>query len=189
MKKYSYSKSFKFYIALIILSLFLGILLVFTTDTDRKRKIMKKNSCSKLDNYFDLSLCFIFVFIIFTFICSVCYLCDDKLYRERWNNIIMTEFIFFKVLDFQLLTFFDIFDNSDLFNTTLAITLEKLVWMLIETIIEAFVENKKNLVIVQIIVTSIPLGLFIIGIIIAIVIGCKDKNEDKNENKNENENI
>ena len=45
-------------------------------------------------------------FIILTFVCSVCYFTDDNLNKERWNNIIMAEFIYFKVLDFQILSFF-----------------------------------------------------------------------------------
>ena len=56
----------------------------------------------------------------------------------------MANFIFFKIIDFQILTVFNFYDNSDLFNTTLAITLEKLLWMIIETIIDSYVENKKK---------------------------------------------
>ena len=85
----------------------------------------------------------------------------------------MTEFIFFKILDFQILTFFDFFDNSDIFNTTLAITLEKLIWMIVETIIEAFVEDTKILVIIQIVITSIAL-IFITFCIIIIILVCKE---------------
>ena len=85
----------------------------------------------------------------------------------------MTEFTFFKILDFQILTFFDFFDNSDIFNTTLAITLEKLIWMIVETIIEAFVEDTKILVIIQIVITSIAL-IFITFCIIIIILVCKE---------------
>ena len=132
-----------------------------------------RNSCDKIFDYFQLSFIFLIAFIIFTFICSICYLCDDNLSRERWNNIIMTEFIFFKILDFQILTFFDFFINSDIFNTTLAITLEKLIWMIVETIIEAFVEDTKILVIIQIVITSIAL-IFITFCIIIIILVCKE---------------
>ena len=166
LNEYSYSKNFKFYIALIILSLFFGIMIVYLCEFDMKGK---KDCCDKFLNFFQLSSLFLVTFIIFTFICSICYLCDDNITRERWNNIIMTEFIFFKILDFQILTFYDFFDNSDIFNTTLAITLEKLLWMVIETIIEAFVKNKKILVIIQIIVISLLLGFFLFGIIFAAI--------------------
>ena len=170
LNEYSYSKNFKFYIALIILSLFFGIMIVYLCEFDMKGK---KDCCDKFLNFFQLSSLFLVTFIIFTFICSICYLCDDNITRERWNNIIMTEFIFFKILDFQILTFYDFFDNSDIFNTTLAITLEKLLWMVIETRIEAFVKNKKILVIIQIIVISLLFGFFIFGIIIAAINDCK----------------
>ena len=86
----------------------------------------------------------------------------------------MTEFIFFKILDFLILTFFNFYDNSDIFNTTLAITLERLLWMIVETIIESLVENKKRLVLVQIIITSIPIGLFLlVGSCVLICNLCK----------------
>ena len=77
----------------------------------------------------------------------------------------MAEFILFKIIDFRILSFYDFFDNSDIFNTTLAITFEKLLWMIIETIINTYVENKKSLVLVQIIATSIILGLIAIFLI------------------------
>ena len=170
LNEYSYSKAIKFYTALIILSFFLGIIIFYECKLDM---VGSRNSCDKIFDYFQLSFIFLIAFIIFTFICSICYLCDDNLSRERWNNIIMTEFIFFKILDFQILTFFDFFDNSDIFNTTLAITLEKLIWMIVETIIEAFVEDTKILVIIQIVITSIAL-IFITFCIIIIILVCKE---------------
>ena len=170
LNEYSYSKAIKFYIALIILSFFFGIIIFYECTLDM---VGSRNSCDKIFDYFQLSFIFLIAFIIFTFICSICYLCDDNLSRERWNNIIMTEFIFFKILDFQILTFFDFFDNSDIFNTTLAITLEKLIWMIVETIIEAFVEDTKILVIIQIVITSIAL-IFITFCIIIIILVCKE---------------
>ena len=74
----------------------------------------------------------------------------------------MAENIFFKVIDLMILSFFDFFDNTDIFNTTLAITVEKFIWMIIEVLIDAFVSNKKTLILVQIIITSIGLGIIII---------------------------
>ena len=97
------------------------------------------------------------MFDIFTLISSACYYADDNITRERWNNIIMTEFILFKIIDFQILSFFNFYDNSDLFNTSLAITLEKLFWMVIEEIIDSFINNKKSLIIIQLVITSLML--------------------------------
>ena len=69
----------------------------------------------------------------------------------------MAEFIYFKVLDLELLSFYDFFDNSDIFNATLAITFEKLFWMVIEEIIDSFINNKKSLIIIQLVITSLML--------------------------------
>ena len=129
LNEYSYSKNIKFYCALYILSICYAIIFIFLYTKDKKTK--KKNCCANknIGFYFVYSFGFLFVFIIFTFISSVCYFTDDNLKRERWNNIIMAEFIYFKVLDFQILSFFDFLDNSDIFNTSLVITFEKLLWI------------------------------------------------------------
>ena len=55
--------------------------------------------------------------------------------KKRWDYIYMVGFGAFKTMDLMLLSFYDFFDNSDIFNTTLAITFEKLLWMIIEAII------------------------------------------------------
>ena len=177
LNEFSYSKNIKFYIALIILSLFFGILwtYIFMSDDDDNededhKKLKKRNfSLYKVDKYFVMAILPLMIFSIFTFISSVCYYTDENTTRERWNNIIMTEFILFKILDLQILSFFDFFENSDIFNTTLAITFEKLIWMIIETIFDAFIENKKSLVLVQIIITSITSFISVLIIICFII--------------------
>ena len=75
--------------------------------------------------------------------------------RKRWNNIIMAQYIFFKIIDIIMLTFYDIFDNSDLFNSSLVITIEKFLWMIIETLIYSFEVKTKYLIIIQILCSSI----------------------------------
>ena len=102
----------------------------------------------------------------------------------------MANFIFFKIIDFQILTVFNFYDNSDLFNTTLAITLEKLLWMIIETIIDTYVENKKKLVLVQLIVTAPISAILLLFIVPCSVLACinGDKNENKIVERNNDEN-
>ena len=165
---YSYSKNMKFYAALLILSLFFGCIFVFAF-TDYKEEIKKEQKRKKILKYFIVSFAFIITLINLTFITSVCYLTQKNLTRERWNNIIMAEFIIFKIIDFQILYFYDFFDNSDIFNTTLAITIEKLLWMIFETIIDAYVKNKRWLVLVQIIWISLTV---ILPAIISIIYAC-----------------
>ena len=67
-------------------------------DEDHK-KLKKRNfSLHKVDKYFVMAILFLMIFSIFTFISSVCYYTDENTTRERWNNIIMIEFILFKIL-------------------------------------------------------------------------------------------
>ena len=56
---------------------------------------------------------------------------EDNKTTTKWDNIIMAEFICFKSIDMCILSFYDFFDNSELFNTALFITLEKVLWMII----------------------------------------------------------
>jgi len=81
----------------------------------------------------------------------------------------MAEFIIFKIVDMTILGFYDLFDNSDIFNTSLALIFEKLIWMIIETIIYSIEPNIKYLILIQIIVTSITILLIIIIIILFIL--------------------
>ena len=163
LNDYSYSKCMKFYCALYIICIVYGIFIIYLYSNDLK------NYTFKVILLIERNTCFYYIFIIFTFITSVCYYTDDNLKRERWNNIIMAEFIYFKVLDFQILSFFNFLDNSDIFNTTLVITFEKLLWMIIETIIDTYVKNTRKLILIQIIVTSFNLGVFLFIIIYAIL--------------------
>ena len=75
----------------------------------------------------------------------------------------MAECIYFKVLDLMILSFYDFFDNIDIFNTSLAITVERYIWMLFEVLIDTYISNKKSLILIQIIITSlfVPITLFL----------------------------
>ena len=114
-------------------------------------------------NYSSFLSLFLCGFTVFTFISSLYYYNEDNLKRKKWDNIIMVECIFFKVLDLMILSFFNFFDNVDILNTSLAITIEKYIWMIFEVLIDAFISNKKNLILFQIIIT-------LIGIVIIIII-------------------
>jgi len=76
-------------------------------------------------NYSSFISLFLCGFTVFTFISSVYYYNEDNLKRKKWDNIIMAECIFFKVLDLMILSFFNFFDNVNILNTSLAITIEK----------------------------------------------------------------
>ena len=138
---------------------------------------------------FDKKFCLLFpmiigialIFTLFTFISSICYYFEDDKSRKRWDNIIMAEFIFFKFIDMYILSFFDFLDNTDIFNTTLFITLEKVIWMVIEALFEGFETKEKTLIIIQIVFSSIlPLSyafLIIFGLILKFYVFICSKNE------------
>ena len=164
LNDYSYSKNIKFYITLFIFSLIFGISYssVYSHSLKETEEKEKKSKGNKIFDYLSLISFVLFGFTLFTFISSIYYYKEDNIHKKRWDNIIMAECIYFKVIDLMILSFFDFFDNTDIFNTTLAITVEKFIWMIIEVLIDNFVSNKKNLILIQIIITSISIGIFII---------------------------
>ena len=160
---FSYSKNMKFYITLFLFSLGFGIAYSPSNNSVKeKEEKEKKTNDNTPFNYLSFISLFLFGFTLFTFISSIYYYKEDNTQRNKWDNIIMAECIFFKVLDLMILSFFDFFDNTDIFNSSLAITVEKFMWMIIEVLIDAFVSNKKKLILVQIIITSMGIGIFII---------------------------
>ena len=163
LNEYSYSKNMKFYCALFIISLVLGVYLIYMCNDELI------NDTFKIIDLCGRSIIPFLGFIILTFVGSVCYYTEDNLKRERWNNMIMAEFIYFKVLDFQILSFFDFLDNSDIFNTTLVITFEKLLWMIIETIIDTYVKNTRALIIIQMVISSLIIGIALLLIILLLI--------------------
>ena len=112
----------------------------------------------------------LFVFSLFTFSNSIKYLNEKDTTRQKWNNIIMAEFIFFKSIDMSILSFFDFYDSSDIFNTTLFITSEKVIWMFIEAIFDAAEIKDKYLIIIQIVFCSIPIACIVIFFIYSLLI-------------------
>lgn len=158
LNEYSYSKNMIFYCLLFIFSFAYGVFFIYQFSSEFYNTFKILDLCK-------ISIVPFIAFSIFTFICSVCYFTENNLKRARWNNIFMAEFIFFKILDFQILSFFNFLDNSDIFNTTLVITFEKLLWKIIETIIDIVVKNIRTLILIQIIITSIIIVVSIIGFI------------------------
>ena len=125
-------------------------------------------------------------FTFLTFISSFYYLFEDNKTRTRWDNIITAEFIFFKSIDMCMLSFYDFFDDSEFFNTTLFITLEKVVWMIIETILDNVELKEKVFTIIQIVVSVIPSIFFILYYLLFCCIICricrkKPKKDSENE--------
>ena len=86
-----------------------------TKSNYRAKNNDKPKSC--FDNQFcghiSLIISLFYFFGMFTFISSMCYYFESNKTRKRWDNIIMAEFIFFKIIDMNLLSYFDFFDNTD----------------------------------------------------------------------------
>ena len=185
LENYTYIKNMKYFIVLFIISVILAS--VFIPDDDFGTQNQKNNDNNNNNNNENLtnskkskiSICFsfdnenvlitvqviLFAFTIFILISSVCYYEEMKITKKRWDYVYMVGYGVFKTIDLIILSFYDFFDNSDIFNTTLAITFEKLLWMIIEAIIYSLDISKKTLVVVQLICSSI-------AIVILIVIGC-----------------
>ena len=68
-----------------------------------------------------------------------------------------------------MLSVYDFMDDSDFLNTSVVITCERFLWMIIEVIIDTSEIKIKNLIIVQIVVSSL---FFIILVILIIILIC-----------------
>ena len=159
LKIYTYRITIRFYIALIILSFVTVLFYVIVFYESIKNKSSKYVFLKKLD-YLSFISFILMGFSLFTFISSLCHIKSNNLSlgSTKWNNIYKAEFIYFKCIDLAILSFFDTYDNSDIFNSTLFITLEKFLWMIIEGIVDFCEPNTKILIIIQIVVSGI-LGL------------------------------
>ena len=174
---YAYSTIVKFYLALFFLSILFGLASVPQSsrfNESIKEGSGKKNAARGKEDTFKDKFCGKFLsylllllagYSFLTFISSICYCYEDNLNRTRWDNIYMAEFIYFKCIDLSILSFYDFFDNTDIFNTTLFITFEKFLWMLFEAIFDAYIENNKTLIIIQSVISGIPSFIFFLSII------------------------
>ena len=185
LKVYSLKKNFIFFGILFTISIFFSSFFAVQIRNGLKRiekeykaKPTQDNAKTLQKNCFLFSYYIFFLFMgftFFTFISSIFYLLEENKTRERWDNIIMSEFIYFKSIDLSILSFFDFFDNTDLFNTTLFITLEKVTWMIIEAILDAVEIKEKTLIIIQIAFSSIPSFIYSIYLVLMGGSMCRKK--------------
>ena len=168
LESFSDWKSIGFILYLIGIS-FLGYMISATCPTIDY--IFKKAEKEDEKNFGLKSLLFfIGFFSLCTFIVSIIHYVNIE-YKAIWDYIYMFEVSYFKIIDFQILSLFDLLDNTDLLNTAIIITSERTIWMIIESLIDSFEVDKKKLILVQIIISS-PFAC-IIGLIFAIAIfGC-----------------
>ena len=107
---------------------------------------------------------------------------------------------YFKLIEFQIITFYGLYNSNNLFDSSLLLNLERAFWMLIENIIDNFDADRRKLVLVQIIFSSIlgiPTGWVIIGLIVyaiyLLILKClcgtgkiDEQSSEKNEENEEN---
>ena len=160
---FSYTKNMKYFLALFFISVSLAsVFIPADSDIIDNEKKKKKFNLSFSQNFLWLLQGIVFTFTIFILLSSACYCMEMSITKKRWDYIYMVGFGAFKTMDLMLLSFYDFFDNSDIFNTTLAITFEKLLWMIIEAIIYSMDISKKTLVSIQIVSSSFAVVLLII---------------------------
>ena len=104
------------------------------------------------------------MYSIFTLIFSIVYLVSKNPTGKHYENCIIAELIFFKTADLHMLSFYDFLDDEDCLNTSVIITFERFLWMIVEVIIDCAETNWTILVSIQIgisIIILILVSLFI----------------------------
>ena len=135
---------------------------------------------------------------LITFIISLIYYKIDK-YKGVWDYLYMLNVSCFKIIEFQLLTLFGIFNSDDFLDASLLLVLERAIWTIIENILDNFEVNTKKLILIQIIFSSIigiPVGLILFIILICIFpyifkgrSGKDNNNQSSEKEKEKNVNI
>jgi len=182
LEEYSFSKIIKFlaYLFSFILLYTIYVLILHSyystklfltgrndSDSDNDKNNINNNSCIERCNMFTLFFYIIIFFALSISICilSILYICVDDHSGDKWDNRFQSGVILSKCLDLQMLSFFDFFDDEDCLNTSLFITIEKLIWMIIEVIFDIAELKYKSLFIFQISVS----GLFFIFSVFALI--------------------
>ena len=186
LEDFSYKKNIKYFLALFLISVSLASMLI-PADNNMVKKPKENNTENNakpkqfmFNSSFDKNFWWTIKGILFTFTLfilgsSACYYMEMSITKKRWDYIYMVGFGAFKTIDLMLLSFYDFFDNSDIFNTTLAITFEKLLWMIIEAIIYSFDFKNKILIVIQIIISSL-------AVLVLIIAGCYECYTDFKKN-------
>lgn len=82
--------------------------------------------------------------------------------NKEYIGLMIVSQIFFKLVDFMLLGFFSKFHNDDLITSTNGVTLARLIWNIIESLLKSFnVQNKKILFEIQLFGSILSILYFI----------------------------
>ena len=153
LKVYSFSKNLKFFFSLLFSILYINIYLLYNNQMSlifkSDSKIIKNCTSATFTIYL-----FIF-FSLFSFIVSIIYIAKGYPTGKNWENNIMSEIIIFKMLDFNMISHYDFFDDDDCLNTSVIITFERFVWTIFEVLIDIFEVKLAVLISFQIAVSFI----------------------------------
>jgi len=183
LEEYSFSKIKKFLVFLFFLYFFYTFFILIAHSCYSANILVFKifgNYNNNYENNLYLRKCniatiFFYNLLILTFSFCICiisikYLRNDNHPESDWDSKLQTGVIISKFLDLQMLSFFDFFDDEDCLNTSLFITVEKVIWMIIEVIFDIKEIKDKTLFIIQISVS----GLFFIISIFVLICFCID---------------
>ena len=176
LEEYTTSKIVKFFLDFFLTVIFITLYIAFSKlYVLNYRAIIKKfndngESIYKKKRSFVLLFTILFfayflVINIYFFIISILYISNNEHSGEKWQKRFEGSAISLKCLDLHMICFFDFFDDEDCLNTSLFITVEKLIWMIIEVIFDIFEIKNKNLFIIQLSVSGV---FFIIAIFVVI---------------------
>ena len=172
LKEYSFSKNRNFFINLFISLIYISLYIIFIRGIkflSARNNRKNYNFCYIYCNDVLLLAYFIFLFSIGVFSYSIKYISKDFYTGEQLEYILSNMITLFKCLDFQMLSYYDFFDDSDCLNTAVVITFEKYFWMIIEIILDASEISTKSLFIVQLVSSFIFFILSLITIIILFI--------------------
>ena len=176
-KEYSISENIKFCCFLLIDFIILGLYIIILR-TNNYKDIFSPNIIS-LDygnnnkyksNFYSLIVIIglLFFFSIFVIVYSLMYICEKNPDLASWNKRFEGEILIFKFFDLQILSYFDFIDDKDCLNSSIFITVEKVIWMGVETLLEILEVKIKTLFIIQIVSSGI-FTLLLIFIIIFLI--------------------
>ena len=160
------------------------LIMIWTTTNLKKMILIIMILKIKKRNYTFIVLSFLLISYLISFsigilVVSILYICKDNHTGKTWDERFLNSPILIKSLDLQMLSFFDFFDDEDCLNTSLFITLEKLIWMIIEVILDIFEIKKNNLFIIQLVASGLSF-IFLVFIAIFFIIDIKHYNKKEN---------
>ena len=141
----SFLDNFYYFIILIVFSVFLGIIYAHRYFESIKAREEYIEGSGKKCGRLGILLMPLYTFFAYSYVCSYFSIKKEEIFKEvpekTFEAIFMAELIIFKCLDLQILSLFEFFDNPDICNSALLITLEKVLWMILEPIFNLIPNN------------------------------------------------